>query len=82
MKYDVVYYINNKRIIRSEDFETFEEANEYAKNATIAFDIKHVVEKKEEPSLEDKISSAIKSGLITGVIGLFAAAILGMGRRD
>ena len=82
MKYDVVYYINNKRIIRSEDFETFEEANEYAKNATIAFDIKHIVEEKKEPSLESQISSSIKSGLILGVVGLIVASLFGIGRRD
>ena len=80
MKYDVVYYKNGKRFVRMDDFDTFEEAEEIAEAATQGWQIKHVVEKHEEP--KKSVKGALAKGAVT-VLGMFIVAVLGgYGRRD
>ena len=79
MAYEVVYYVNGKRIIRN-DFDELEEAKEYAEACTIAYEIKHVVE--EYVVTEKDVKDFLKNGLLYAGVALAILIFGGFGRRD
>ena len=79
MTYEVVYYVNGKRIIRN-DFDELEDAKEYAEACTQGYEIKHVVE--EHLVTENDVKDFLKNGLLYAGIALATLIFGGFGRRD
>ena len=80
MTYDIVYYINGKKLIRFDGYETKEEALECAEYCSIGYDIKHTVEEHVVPKPTAK--SILVKGLALAAEMLLVAVVEGYGRRD
>ena len=79
MTYEVVYYVNGKRIIRN-DFDDLNEAKEYAEACTQGYEIKHVVE--EHVVTEKDVKDFFKNGILYAGAALISLIFGGYGRRD